>query len=176
MRQKGFKCNLGHRGKKYKSKKTSDACLSYIPNRVDISKCSRIIEGKTRIGDREVDTVISQGSNYAVLTLEDRHFKYVVIRKINQKTSQNVNDAAINALKKLKLPRYPITFDNGNEFARHHELKKNLGAGIYFSRLYKFCDRVLYEHTNGLIRRFLSENLILKTFRSITFSNYRKFS
>ena len=155
VRKKGLRRNLRHRGKEYKPKKTHEAGASCIPNRVDISKRPSVIDDKIRVGDWEGDTVISHKSHCALMTLVDRRSKYTIIRKIGRKTADNVNQAAIKALKQLKLPVHSITFDNGKEFAKHQELARKLKTDIYFARPYKSCDRGLNEHTNGLIRQFL---------------------
>lgn len=154
-RKKGLRWNLRHRGKEYKPKKTHEAGVNCIPNRVDISKRPSVIDDKIRVGDWEGDTVISHKSHCALMTLVDRRSKYTIIRKIGRKTADNVNQAAIKALKQLKLPVHSITFDNGKEFAKHQELARKLKTDIYFARPYKSCDRGLNEHTNGLIRQFL---------------------
>lgn len=163
VRKKGLRRNLRHRGKKYKPKKVHDAGVGCIPNRVDISKRpSNIDDDKVRVGDWEGDTVISHKSHCALMTLVDRRSKYTVIRKIGRKTADNLNPAAIKALKQLKLSVYSITFDNGKEFAKHQELAMKLKTDIYFARPYKSCDRGLNEHTNGLIRQFLLKKLDFK--------------
>ena len=161
-RKNNLRCNLRHRGKKYKVKKETQAGIKHIPNRVDISTRPDIVNQKARIGDWEGDTVISHNSRHALLTLVDRHSKYTIIRKIGQKKAEHVTEAAIKALKKLKLPVHTITFDNGAEFARHEKLTEKLKAAIYFARPYKSCDRGLNEHTNGLIRQFLPKKFDFK--------------
>lgn len=155
VRKKGLRRNLRHRGKKHKPKKVNEASVNFIPNRIDISKRPSVIDDKIRVGDWEGDTVISHKSHCALMTLVDRRSKYTIIRKIERKTANNVNHAALKALKQLKLPVHSITFDNGKEFAKHQELARKLKTNIYFARPYKSCDRGLNEHTNGLIRQFL---------------------
>ena len=89
VRKKGLRRScLRHCGKKYRAKKASDAGVCCIPNRIDISERPKVIENKSRVGDWEGDTVISYGSHCAILTLVDRRFKYVIIRKIDQKTAE----------------------------------------------------------------------------------------
>lgn len=56
---------------------------------------------------------------------------------------------------RLKLEGHSVTFGNRKKFAKRQELKKNLGAEIYFARPYRSCDRGLNERANGLIRQFL---------------------
>ena len=159
VRKNGLRKSLRHSGKKYKPKKAGEAGMSCIPGRIDISARPNVIDGKSRVGDWEGNTVISHNSHCALMTLVDRRSKYVIMRKIGRKTADNLNQAAaINSLKKLGLPVHSITFDNGKEFAKHQELARKLKTVIYFARPYKSCDRGLNEHTNGLIRQFLPKN------------------
>jgi IS30 family transposase len=162
IKKKGLIFNLRHGDKKYKNKKASEAGISFIPNRVDISKRPKIVDEKARIGDWEGDTVISHNSHCALLTMVDRRSKFTIIRKVGRKTSGNLSTAIINSLKQEGLPVNTITFDNGSEFAEHQKISKKLKANIYFARPYKSCDRGLNEHTNGLIRQFLPKKFDFK--------------
>ena len=47
-----------------------------------------------------------------------------------------------------------ITFDNGCEFSRCHELEK-FGTEIYFAHPYSSFERGMNENFNGMIRRFI---------------------
>ena len=109
-----------------------------------------MVDEKLRLGDWEGDTVISHGSHCALMTLVDRHSKYTIIRKIGRKTADNLNAAAIKALKKLKLPVHSITFDNGKEFAKHQELAKKLGTKVYFARHLKKVMRASGQKRSAL--------------------------
>ncbi len=162
VEKKGMKYNLRRKGKKYRRKKAAKAGVSCIPNRRDISERPKIVEKKARIGDWEGDTVISHDSHCALLTLVDRHSKYVIIRKVGRKTSENLSAAIIKSLKNEGLPVNTITFDNGSEFAEHQQISKKLKTDIYFARPYKSSDRGLNEHTNGLIRQFLPKKFDFK--------------
>ena len=46
-----------------------------------------------------------------------------------------------------------LTVDNGNEFALHDRISKELGTIVYFAAPYSPWERGLNENTNGLIRR-----------------------
>ena len=126
VKKAGLICNLRHEGKKYKRKKAAEAGVSCIPNRTDISERPKIVKEKVRVGDWEGDTIISHSSHCALLTLVDRRSKYVIIRKVGRKTSENLSTAVINSLKKEGLPVHTITFDNGSEFAGHQKISKKL--------------------------------------------------
>jgi len=93
-----LKYNLRREGKKYKRKEATKAGVSCIPNRRDILERPKIVEEKVRIGNWEGDTVISHDSHCALLTLVDKHSKYVIIRKVGRKTSENLSAAIIKSL------------------------------------------------------------------------------
>lgn len=154
--------HLRHGGKKYCPKSSRQAGAKCIPNRVDIAERPAIVDGKSRLGDWEGDTVISRGSRCALVTLVDRCSKFSIFRKIGRKTMENTNRAIINSLKMHRKITNTITFDNGKEFAGHAEMAKKLKAEIYFARPYKSCDRGLNEHTNGLIRQYLPKKFDFK--------------
>jgi IS30 family transposase len=163
--------HLRHGGKKYRTKSSKQAGVSCIPNRVDIAERPAVVDEKLRIGDWEGDTVISHGSRCALMTLVDRHSKFLVTKKVGRKTSKNISWAIINRLKKLGKPVETITFDNGGEFAGHAQIAKKLKAEIYFARPYKSCDRGLNEHINGLIRQYLAKKF---DFKNVTDKRIRK--
>lgn len=48
-----------------------------------------------------------------------------------------------------------MTYDNGIEMARHHEITQKAGIKIYFAHPYSFWERGTNVNTNGLIRRCL---------------------
>ena len=146
---------LRHGGKKYRYKKSRQAGVHCIPNRVDISERPAEVELKSSCGHWEGDTVISHGSHCALVTYVERHSKFLKMKKIGRKTMKNTSRLSNKLLKKYKNFIDTITFDNGKEFADHETIAKALGAKIYFARPYKSCDRGLNEHTNGLIREYL---------------------
>ena len=151
---------LRHNGKKYNKRSSGKAGRGCIPNRVDITERSQIVEQKTRIGDWEGDTVISAVSKAALLTVVDRHSKFTRIKKIGRKTAENVRIAMKEVMNSL--PVYTVTYDNGMEFAAHHGIAADLNAQCYFAAPYHSWERGLNEHTNGLIRQYLPKSMDFK--------------
>jgi IS30 family transposase len=60
----------GARGKRYDERAGKNAGRSLMPNRIDISE--RLVVRKTRLGDREGDTVVGAGRKGGLLTLVER--------------------------------------------------------------------------------------------------------
>ena len=151
---------LRHNGKKYNKRSSGKAGRGCIPNRVDITERSQIVEQKTRIGDWEGDTVISAVSKAALLTVVDRHSKFTRIKKIGRKTAENVRIAMKEVMNSL--PVYTVTYDNGMEVAAHQGIAADLNAQCYFAAPYHSWERGLNEHTNGLIRQYLPKSMDFK--------------
>jgi IS30 family transposase len=126
---------LSHRGKRYQYGRKS--CLQ-IPNRVDISMRPAIVEMKTRIGDFEIDTMVSaQNTGYScLLTMVDRRSKFVFIRKLSNKTAYEMQLAIEDIYQNTIIPFRTLTSDNGVEFANHQAISANTASEFYFARPY----------------------------------------
>ncbi len=61
---------------------------------------------------------------------------------------------SINA-SNIKLPVRTITYDNGKNFSSHKKTSKTLGCKAFFATPYHSWERVLNEHTNGLVSQYL---------------------
>lgn len=153
------KCNggtlfklLAHQGKKYKygSKKGPS-----IIDRVDISARPAIVDKKSRIGDFEIDTVVSARNTgkSCLVTVVERKSKATFIRKASDKSATQIQLALEDIYLSTTLPILTMTSDNGTEFANHKLISENIGCDFYFARPYRSSDRALNENTNGLIRR-----------------------
>ena len=93
--------------------------------------------------------------------------KKEIIRKIKGKTVEAVH----RCLKKIKKETYnfhkifrSITTDNGSEFARLHELGKQLGVDVYSAHPYSSWERGQNENTNRIIRRFIPKGEMIKNY------------
>jgi len=145
---------LAHKGRKYKY---SSSTKVKIVGRIDISKRPKIVDTKTRMGDFEIDTVVSAKNTgkSCLLTMVDRRSKVVFIRKTPDKSAAQIQLALEEIYLATTMPIRTLTSDNGTEFANHQAISGNIGCSFYFARPYRSCDRGLNEHTNGLIRRYL---------------------
>lgn len=155
---------LRRQGKKYRynsGKKAGKAC---IPNRVDISKRSKIVEAKSRLGDFEVDTIIGAKHQGVILSLVDRKSKHTLLAKMAGKYAYQVPRLVKQALKRLPTKQrfHTVTFDNGDEFSAHQKLSRMTGLKCYFATPYHSWERGLNEHTNGLVRQYLPKGTNLE--------------
>lgn len=147
---------LPHRGKKYKKRniKTRKKYPKSAAARKPISSRPPEASEKTKIGHWEGDTVESKGHRGGIATLVDIKSKYTVIRKVRDKSSIEMKNAIVDSFIGCPDLMKTVTVDNGNEFALHDEISKELDAGVYFATPYSPWERGLNENTNGLIRRF----------------------
>jgi transposase, IS30 family len=157
--------HLRHRYKKRKKQYGSKDKRGQIRNRVCIDERPAIVEQKTRIGDWEIDTVIGQNHQGALVTIVDRVSKFTLIKKVASKHAEVVTEATISLLKPYLDKTLTITADNGKEFAGHEKIAAQLNAAVYFAHPYHSWERGLNENTNGLIRQYFTKG---SSFEKIT--------
>lgn len=157
--------HLRHSHKKRKKQYGSKDKRGQIRNRVSIDERPEIVEQKTRIGDWEIDTVIGQNHQGALVTIVDRVSKFTLIKKVDSKRAEVVTEATITLLKPYLDKTLTITADNGKEFAGHESMTEQLNAAVYFAHPYHSWERGLNENTNGLIRQYFTKG---SSFENIT--------
>ena len=125
-----------------------------IKNRVSIDERPAIVDTRQRLGDWEVDTIIGKGYRHAIVSLTERKSRLALLRKVEHKTAQAVADAVIELMKLLPVRTHTITADNGQEFADHARIAKELNTDVYFAHPYSSWERATNENMNGLIRQY----------------------
>jgi IS30 family transposase len=157
--------HLRQSNKKRKKQYGSKDKRGQIRNRVSIDERPAIVAEKTRIGDWEIDTVIGQNHQGALVTIVDRVSKFTLIKKVASKHAEVVTAATISLLQPYLDKTLTITADNGKEFADHETIKEQLNADVYFAHPYHSWERGLNENTNGLIRQYFTKG---SSFENIT--------
>ena len=147
---------LPHRGEKYKKRnlKTSRKIWKKAKKRRSIDDRPAIVNKNIEIGHWEGDTVESKGHQGGIGTFVDRKSKFLIIRRVKDKTSLAMKNAIVGAFKACPNIVKTMTLDNGTEFALHDQIEKELQTKVYFTHPYSPWERGLNENTNGLIRRF----------------------
>ena len=69
---------LRHRGKRRNRRGRNGAGRGVIPGRVDISERPAIVEGKVRVGDWEVDTIVGARHSGVIVSMVDRASKFTL--------------------------------------------------------------------------------------------------
>ena len=132
-----------------------------IRNRRGLELRPAVVSERTRLGDWEGDTVAGRGGRGYLLTQVERKSRYVVARRIPNRTSAEVNQAIRNSIRHIPIwLRRTLTLDNGIEFAGHAELSV-LGFDVYFADPYSAWQRGTNENTNGLLRQFFPKTIEL---------------
>ena len=157
--------HLRHQQKKYRKRYGSPKRQGPIKNRHFIDERPKIVDEKARMGDWEIDTIIGKNRKHAVVSIVERKTKFTILKKVNQKTAENVSLATIDALKAYPNSVLSITADNGSEFAKHETIAKQLNTDFFFAHPYSSWERGLNENTNGLVRQYLKKGT---SFESIT--------
>jgi len=107
--------------------------VEHIKQRVSIHERPRSVTSRTKPGHWEADLMLFSRYGQAVLVLHERTSRFTTLMRQPSKAARPVADRLSGFL--AKLPghlRQSITFDNGTEFALHHELKPLLACGTYF--------------------------------------------
>jgi IS30 family transposase len=133
-----------------------------LPNRVSIDERPMEVEVKERIGDWEVDTVISKGRKQALVTLTDRKSRLILMKRIVDRTAISVKNSVIQLLEPFREQTHTITCDNGKEFSLHEEIAQALRTNVYFAHPYASWERGANENANGLIRQYFPKKMNFK--------------
>lgn len=133
-----------------------------------IKKRPKEIYKRQELGHWEADTVESgriahkRKSGYCFVTLAERKSRYYIAILVENRKSENVTKAIINALKDLpKELVKSITFDRGKEFSEFERIEKELGCKTYFCDPYCAWQKGTNENSNGLLREFYPKGMDL---------------
>ena len=98
-----------------------------------------------------------------VLTLHERHSRLLIARRPPGKAADPIAQAMASILAPLPPQwRQSVTFDNGTEFARHHQLHA-LGIQTFFCDVRSPWQKGGVENAIGRMRRFLPRKTDLAT-------------
>ncbi len=154
---------LSRNTKTARVKKNKKTLGESIENRPDISN-------REEFGHWEIDTVVGlkKKDEPVLLTLVERKTRFVIILKIESKTSEAVRKAFDNLFAEYG-DRFSevfktITSDNGSEFSSLDDIVKHLSTMIYFTHPYSSYERGSNERHNGLIRRFIPKGTSIRNF------------
>lgn len=141
--------HLRRRGRKRRIKKGKYVTIK--PDRI-IPQWPKSIINRKRFGDWEGDTIAGKIGTGLITTLVDRKSRYLVAQKVETKQADEQLHAIVNLLRNH--PVKSLSFDNGVEFASHHEMEKALSTKVYFAEPHKPWQRGTNENTNDILRFF----------------------
>jgi len=146
---------LSCRGRKRKKGLKTPKVL--IPHRVWIDERPKIVGKRERFGDYEGDTIVSKrGDTTSLLTILERKSRYLFVRKVPNKKSDQVRRHISRLMQKI--PVQTMTFDNGVEFAHHYRLPWD----TYFCHPYSSWEKGQIEYANRLLRKFFPKKSLLR--------------
>lgn len=156
---------LRRKGQKKYSKKEE--------TRGKINNCKTILDRDTLypeakanliFGHFEGDTIVGKKRDSAIVTLVDKHSKYIILLKASRK-SEDVYTAISNWSKNVNQKKIKsIIFDRGKEFSRWKEIEKETKIDIFFSDPGSPGQRGLNENSNGIVRKDLPKSTNLSKY------------
>lgn len=120
-----------------------------------ISERPKSAEGRRHRGHWEIDTVMGKGSKDCIVTLVERKTGFVMIGKLTDRTTRNLNKKTRRLIGRDPWAFRTITADNGTEFHQYKDIENVHSVRFYFANAYHSWERGSNENANGLIRQYL---------------------
>ena len=136
-----------------------------IPNLVSISERPPEVEDRAVPGHWEGDLIMGTNSS-CIATLVERHSRYVMLAKVDNKSTDEVVGALIKQAKNLPKELYiSLTWDRGSELKSHQRFTLATDIDVYFCDPSSPWQRGSNENTNGLLRQYFPKktNLAVHT-------------
>jgi IS30 family transposase len=152
---------------KQKRKKKHRQKVVELAGRIFIDKRLKTIGNRARYGDWEGDFIVSgKGKQTVLLVLHERKSRYVLLRKLTQKTAAGVEQALVEMTRDLPHFR-SLTLDNDVAFVHHEHISAILGVPIYFCHPYASWEKGGVENSNAYVRRFIPKGSDIGTWSDL---------
>ena len=133
-----------------------------ILDRISIHQRPTEADGK-RFGDFEMDTIVGNNNQGAILTIVERSTNMLFMKKLKHgKDADELAQTAILLPAPYKGQVKTITTDNGTEFCNHKAIARGLDTTVYFTDPYSSWQKGAIENTNGLIRQYIPKSSPIK--------------
>jgi IS30 family transposase len=125
-----------------------------ITNAVSIRERPASIEDRAVPGHWEGD-LLCGSKNSNIVTLVERHSRYVMLAKVPNRETQTVVNALIKQARKLPDELYKsLTWDRGKDLADHQRFTMETKIAVYFCDPQSPWQRGSNENTNRLLRQY----------------------
>lgn len=125
-----------------------------IVNAMPISARPPSIEDRAVPGHWEGDLLCGSKNSF-IVTLVERHSRYVMLAKVPNRETQTVVNALIKQAQKLPDELYKsLTWDRGKELADHERFTMETDVDVYFCDPQSPWQRGSNENTNRLLRQY----------------------
>ena len=125
-----------------------------IPDTVSISERPANADDRAVPGHWEGDLLCGSANSY-IVTLVERHSRYVMLGKIPSRDTRTVVNALIKLARKLPDHLYQsLTWDRGKEMVDHKRFTMATDIQVYFCDPHSPWQRGSNENTNRLLRQY----------------------
>jgi IS30 family transposase len=125
-----------------------------ISNAISISQRPASVADRAVPGHWEGDLLCGSKNSF-IVTLVERHSRYVMLAKIPNKNTETVVNALIKQARKLPDELYKsLTWDRGKELADHRRFTMETDVAVYFCDPQSPWQRGSNENTNRLLRQY----------------------
>jgi transposase, IS30 family len=166
-RQLEYELKILKASQKRKHRKKRSAVYTSGDIKVSIDDRPGVITNRERVGDFEVDFIVSgkDGSGY-MLTAADRKLRVGFIRKLLPVTVGNALQALLD-IKQIFPEVLSITTDNDILFRYHKKLGDALGVPFYFCHPYSSWEKGSIEHYNGQVRKYIPKGADISQYSEV---------
>ena len=125
-----------------------------LTDMISIRERPAAVEDRAVPGHWEGDLLCGSSNSY-IVTLVERHSRYVLLAKVPNRDSQSVITALIDQAHHLPDELIKsLTWDRGKEMAQHKRFTLATDAAVYFCDPQSPWQRGSNENTNGLLRQY----------------------